>query len=87
MSRLSVRDAIIERMDEFNLTPVDLVRRASLECAPSTIYRFVNGESELKTDLLDRVFDVLNLDITKTGGKPRWVGSPRIRTRRIKRCQ
>jgi transcriptional regulator with XRE-family HTH domain len=54
-----IRETIIEALLARKMTRVELARQAG--CRVNTITDFLNNKSEMRTDLLTKVFEILNI--------------------------
>jgi hypothetical protein len=66
-----IRDAINTRIRQLGLTNYQFAHSGKVQAAPSTVYRFLNGDVESSSGNLDEMLEALGLRIVTTG-KPLW---------------
>jgi hypothetical protein len=71
-----IRNAIIERLHQLDLTIYQFAHSGKVSAAPSTIYRFLNGDVESSSGNLDEMLAALGLCIKNTA-TPVWARDAR----------
>lgn len=66
-----IREAIIARIKQLGLTTYQFAHSGKVGAAPSTVYRFLNGETESSSGNLDEMLTALGLRI-ETTKRPLW---------------
>jgi predicted transcriptional regulator len=71
-----IRKAILRRMDELNLNPNKLSEMLKGRIPRQTIYDFLSGNTDARSEVVSALMDVLGLTITvkkknKRGKRPR----------------
>lgn len=77
-----VRDAINARIESLGLTRYQFAHSGLLRAAPSTVYRFLNGDVVSKSDNVDEMLQALGLRITTTK-RPEWARKIRRATAKV----
>lgn len=75
-----VRAIVVARMKSLGWSPYRLAKAVRDHMTPQTVYGFVSGDSEMKTDALGHLLDALGLEVAET--KPRAKPSARRQARR-----
>lgn len=71
-----IRDRINERVVQLGLTIHQFAHSGFVEAAPSTVYRFLNGEVETTSGNIDEMLTALNLTL-RNGTRPVWAREAR----------
>ena len=71
LRKSALREAINNRVIALGLTRHQFANSGHLKAAPSTIYRFLNGEVETTSGNIDEMLACLNLRI-ENGTRPAW---------------
>ncbi len=71
-----IRDVILKRMSEMNLTTYKLCKMVEGQVPKRTIYDFISGKSDTGTEVASALMEALGLTITikrnmKRGKRPR----------------
>ena len=70
----TIKEIVLERLEELGLTIYQLATYAGLECAPSTLYRYLkSGDSKSFSGNLEQLLAKLGISLVVTEPTPEWV--------------
>lgn len=73
MGTVTLRDAILARMKQLGLSPSELAESGLVSSDPTTVYRFLKGESDSKSNVVEEIMGVLEMTASYAVTKPEWV--------------
>lgn len=73
IQRSYLRREITRRMLELGVSMADLAERAGLDMPRSTVYRFLNGESDAYSQNVEAMMRALGLYVTSGNEEPDWI--------------
>lgn len=80
-----IRDAINERIESLGISRYDFAHSGKVKAAPSTVYRFLNGQIDSSSAFLDEMLKALGLKLWPTK-RPAWARKAKqVRTDRKRR--
>lgn len=68
---IDIRRVILERLEELGRTRSWLARHKRMDCHFTTVFRYLRRQSEINTDALARIMDILGLEISRPKARPR----------------
>ena len=72
LDEMTLRDVILERLDDLGVSRYDLAHRGGCDAAPSTIFRFLSGERNTFSGNVEQILDACGFELVARTARPDW---------------